>query len=106
MGIFEEIFEFRTLKGHEAQGQFRGEILILDYASTLLMNTFLAMNCLGNLCTKGGRCDIISTLPKIVSMKIKAPSFADLFAETSPQLGGARRTKFLEIWTVSFLGRI
>ena len=29
-------------------------------------------------------------------MKIKAPSFADLFAETSPQLGGARRTKFLE----------
>ena len=28
-------------------------------------------------------------------MKIKAPSFADLFAETSPQLGGARRTKFL-----------
>ncbi len=55
-------------------------------------------------------------------MKIKAPSFADLFAETSPQLGGARRTKFLEtldriipwqdlkallrLWTVSFLGRI
>ena len=29
-------------------------------------------------------------------MKMKAPSFADLFAETSPQLGGARRTKFLE----------
>ena len=29
-------------------------------------------------------------------MKIKAPTFADLFAETSPQLGGARRTKFLE----------
>ncbi len=29
-------------------------------------------------------------------MKIKAPSFADLLAETSPQLGGARRTKFLE----------
>ena len=29
-------------------------------------------------------------------MKIKAPSFADLFAETSPQPGGARRTKFLE----------
>jgi transposase, IS5 family len=29
-------------------------------------------------------------------MKIKAPSFADLFAETSPQLSGARRTKFLE----------
>lgn len=29
-------------------------------------------------------------------MKIKAPSFADLFAETSPQLGGTRRTKFLE----------
>ena len=29
-------------------------------------------------------------------MQIKAPSFADLFAETSPQLGGARRTKFLE----------
>ena len=29
-------------------------------------------------------------------MKIKAPSFADLFAETSPQQGGARRTKFLE----------
>ena len=30
--------------------------------------------------------------------KIKAPSFADLFAETSPQLDGARRTKFLETW--------
>ncbi len=30
-------------------------------------------------------------------MKIKAPTFADLFAETSPQLGGARRTKFLEV---------
>ena len=29
-------------------------------------------------------------------MKIEASSFADLFAETSPQLGGARRTKFLE----------
>ena len=29
-------------------------------------------------------------------MKIKAPSFAGLFAETSPQLGGTRRTKFLE----------
>lgn len=29
-------------------------------------------------------------------MKIKTPSFADLFAETSPQLGGTRRTKFLE----------
>ena len=29
-------------------------------------------------------------------MKIKAPTFADLFAEISPQLGGARRTKFLE----------
>ena len=29
-------------------------------------------------------------------MKIKAPTFADLFAETSPQPGGARRTKFLE----------
>lgn len=29
-------------------------------------------------------------------MKIKARSFADLFAETSPQLGGTRRTKFLE----------
>ncbi len=29
-------------------------------------------------------------------MKIKVPTFADLFAETSPQLGGARRTKFLE----------
>ncbi|WP_337410061.1 IS5 family transposase [Parasutterella excrementihominis] len=29
-------------------------------------------------------------------MKIKAPSFAALFAETSPQLGGAGRTKFLE----------
>lgn len=29
-------------------------------------------------------------------MKIKTHSFADLFAETSPQLGGARRTKFLE----------
>ena len=29
-------------------------------------------------------------------MKIKAPSFADLFAEISPQLGGTRRTKFLE----------
>lgn len=28
-------------------------------------------------------------------MKTKAPSFADLFVETSPQLGGARRTKFL-----------
>ena len=31
-----------------------------------------------------------------MTMKIKAPTFADLFAETSPQLGGARRTKFLE----------
>ena len=29
-------------------------------------------------------------------MKIKALSFADLFAESSPQLGGTRRTKFLE----------
>lgn len=29
-------------------------------------------------------------------MKIKAPSFADLSAENSPQLGGTRRTKFLE----------
>jgi IS5 family transposase len=29
-------------------------------------------------------------------MKIKAPSFADLFAENTPQLGGARRTKFLQ----------
>ncbi|MFQ7829148.1 MAG: hypothetical protein ACLRHB_00485 [Parasutterella excrementihominis] len=29
-------------------------------------------------------------------MKIKSPSFADLFAETSPHLGGPRRTKFLE----------
>ena len=29
-------------------------------------------------------------------MKIKAPSFADLFEEASPQLSGARRTKFLE----------
>ena len=38
---------------------------------------------------------LISTLPKSVTMKIKAPTFADLFAETSPQLGGARRTKFL-----------
>ncbi len=44
MGIFEEIFEFRTLKGHEAQGQFRGEILILDYASTLL-RSLLRRNC-------------------------------------------------------------
>ena len=29
-------------------------------------------------------------------MKIKTHSFADLFAETSPQLGVARRTNFLE----------
>lgn len=29
-------------------------------------------------------------------MKIKAPSFADLFAESSPQLGGTRRIKFFE----------
>ena len=29
-------------------------------------------------------------------MRIKAPSFNDLFAETSSQLCGARRTKFLE----------
>lgn len=29
-------------------------------------------------------------------MKIKAPSFADLFAENTPQLGGAKRTKFLQ----------
>ena len=39
---------------------------------------------------------MISTLSKSVTMKIKAPTFADLFAEISPQLGGARRTKFLE----------
>ena len=29
-------------------------------------------------------------------MKIKAPSFADLFAKTSPWLRGARRAAFLE----------
>ena len=28
-------------------------------------------------------------------MKLKTPLFVDLFSETSPQLGGARRTKFL-----------
>lgn len=39
---------------------------------------------------------IIGILQKSIIMKIKAPSFADLFAETSPQLGGARRAKFLE----------
>ena len=39
---------------------------------------------------------LFRSLPKIVIMKIKAPSFVDLFAETSPQQGGARRTKFLE----------
>ncbi len=51
---------------------------------------------LRNLCTEDGLCSIISMLHSVITMKIKAPSFADLFAETSPQLGGTRRTKFLE----------
>lgn len=38
-GIFEVIFEFREIKPPEAQGEFRGESLILFYASTLPTDT-------------------------------------------------------------------
>ena len=37
------------------------------------MNKKLAALVFGNLCTKGGWYAIISTLPKSVTMKIKAP---------------------------------
>ncbi len=58
---------------------------------------------LRNLCTKGGWYAIISTLPKSMTMKIKAPTFADLFAETSPQLGGARRKEPLhKRWVICY----
>ncbi|MFR8254379.1 MAG: hypothetical protein ACLVAP_12205 [Parasutterella sp.] len=39
-------------------------------------------------------------------MKIKAPTFADLFAETSPQLGVCQKNKVPgDFRTASFLGR-
>lgn len=43
-GIFDDSLTFREIKPFEAQGEFREESLILIYASTLLMNTYLAVS--------------------------------------------------------------